>query len=169
MFDDLPDDLPRLETLRVWHTLWLARIDAKITAVQQRQTETEHGRRRRPEPPQWTVELGIGTGRPPIQIHAGDCHMAGKRRRPVGHGVRDVVLPTRGGTPKPPIQTTQTATSSPRTQVIGLEALLDLGVVVLAGRRAGAITEFARILTQLTSSPPMRGIPLVGMSCAVTA
>ncbi|WP_234437090.1 DUF6233 domain-containing protein [Streptomyces maremycinicus] len=84
MFDDLPEDLPRLETLRVWHTLWLARIDAKITAVQQQQTETEHGRRRRPETPDWTVELGIGTGRPPVQVHAGDCHMAGKRRRPVG-------------------------------------------------------------------------------------
>lgn len=84
VFDDLPEDLPRLETLRVWHALWLTRIDAKITAVRQRQAETEHGRRHRPEPPQWTVELGIGTGRPPVQIHAGDCHMAGKRRRPVG-------------------------------------------------------------------------------------
>ncbi|MEU9272310.1 hypothetical protein AB0E04_43960 [Streptomyces sp. NPDC048251] len=55
MFDDLPEDLPRLETLRVWHTLWLGRIDAKIAAVQQRQAETEQGRRRRPEPPDWTV------------------------------------------------------------------------------------------------------------------
>ncbi|MFI1928423.1 MULTISPECIES: DUF6233 domain-containing protein [unclassified Streptomyces] len=52
--------------------------------MQQRQTETEHGRRRRSEPPDWTVELGIGASRPPIQVHAGDCHMAGKRRRPVG-------------------------------------------------------------------------------------
>ncbi|MFD9394060.1 DUF6233 domain-containing protein [Streptomyces sp. NPDC060000] len=84
MFDDLPENLPRLETLRVWHTLWLTRIDAKIAAVQQRQAETEHRRRRRPEPPDWTVELGIGAGRPPVQVHAGDCHMAGKRCRPVG-------------------------------------------------------------------------------------
>ncbi|MEU9272320.1 DUF6233 domain-containing protein [Streptomyces sp. NPDC048251] len=84
MFDDLPEDLPRLETLRVWHTLWLARINAKIAAVQQREAESEHGRRRRPEPPDWTVELGIGAGRPPVQVHAGDCHMTGKRRRPVG-------------------------------------------------------------------------------------
>ncbi|MFF1542166.1 DUF6233 domain-containing protein [Streptomyces sp. NPDC058291] len=84
MFDDLPEDLPRLETLRVWHTLWLTRINAKIAAVQQRQAEAERGRLRRPEPPQWTVELGIGTGRPPVQIHAGECRMAGKRWRPVG-------------------------------------------------------------------------------------
>ncbi|WP_331733350.1 DUF6233 domain-containing protein (plasmid) [Streptomyces sp. NBC_00080] len=66
--------------------MWLTRTDAKIAAMQQRQTETEHGRRRRSEPPDWTVELGIGAGRPPIQVHAGDCHMTGKRRRPV---VRD--------------------------------------------------------------------------------
>ncbi|MER5201256.1 DUF6233 domain-containing protein [Streptomyces sp. NPDC002755] len=64
--------------------MWLTRIDAKIAAVQQRQAETEHGRRRRPEPPQWTAELGIGAGRPPFQVHAGDCPMAGKRRRSVG-------------------------------------------------------------------------------------
>ncbi|MFI6567136.1 DUF6233 domain-containing protein [Streptomyces sp. NPDC050534] len=30
------------------------------------------------------VELGIGTGRPPVQVHAGDCYMAGKRRRTTG-------------------------------------------------------------------------------------
>ncbi|MDR6976023.1 hypothetical protein J2X68_002711 [Streptomyces sp. 3330] len=84
MFDDLPEDLPRLETLRVWHTLWLARIDAKIAAVQQRQAEVERGLRRRPERPEWTVELGIGAGRPPVQVHSGDCHMTGERRRPVG-------------------------------------------------------------------------------------
>ncbi|MEU5335599.1 DUF6233 domain-containing protein [Streptomyces asoensis] len=84
MFDYLPEDLPCLETLRVWHTLWLTRIHAKIAAVQKRQAEVEQGRRRRPEPPDWTVELGIGAGRPPIQVHAGDCYMAGKRRRPIG-------------------------------------------------------------------------------------
>ncbi|MFJ9743428.1 DUF6233 domain-containing protein [Streptomyces sp. NPDC101166] len=37
-----------------------------------------------PSPPQWTVELGIGSGRPPVRIHAGDCRMTGKCRRPVG-------------------------------------------------------------------------------------
>ncbi|MER6563445.1 DUF6233 domain-containing protein [Streptomyces sp. NPDC001027] len=29
------------------------------------------------------VELSIGAGRPPVQVHAGDCCAAGKRRRPV--------------------------------------------------------------------------------------
>ncbi|MFI1758000.1 DUF6233 domain-containing protein [Streptomyces sp. NPDC020571] len=25
----------------------------------------------------------MGAGRPPLQVHSGDCHMSGKRRRPV--------------------------------------------------------------------------------------
>lgn len=83
MFDDLPPDLDRLHTLRVWHALWIRRIDAKIETLQRRQAEEEHGRRARPTPPEWIVELGIGTGRPPVQIHAGNCYAAGKRRRPV--------------------------------------------------------------------------------------
>lgn len=33
VFDDLPPDLDRLHTLRVWHTMWLQRIDAKIAAL----------------------------------------------------------------------------------------------------------------------------------------
>ncbi|KES08433.1 hypothetical protein BU52_05250 [Streptomyces toyocaensis] len=83
MFDDLPPDLDRLHTLRVWHTLWLQRIDAKIAALTRRQAEQERGRRNRPAPPDWIVELGIGDQRPPLQVHAGDCHMAGRRRRSV--------------------------------------------------------------------------------------
>ncbi|WP_369276467.1 DUF6233 domain-containing protein [Streptomyces sp. R11] len=61
----------------------MERIDHKIAALQKRQAEQEHGRRSRPRPPEWIVELGIGDGRPPIEVHAGDCHMAGHRRRPV--------------------------------------------------------------------------------------
>ncbi|MEU6534131.1 DUF6233 domain-containing protein [Streptomyces sp. NPDC046928] len=83
MFDDLPPDLDRLRTLRVWHALWVQRIDAKIAALQRRKTEEESGRRRRPRPPEWIVELGIGADRSPVQVHAGDCHMAGRRRRAV--------------------------------------------------------------------------------------
>ncbi|WP_328981481.1 DUF6233 domain-containing protein [Streptomyces mirabilis] len=33
--------------------------------------------------PDWIVELGIGNGRPPIEVHVGGCYAAGKRRRPV--------------------------------------------------------------------------------------
>jgi hypothetical protein len=47
-FHDWPTDLDRLHTLRVWHTMWLRRIDAKMAAITQRQTEEEHRRRIRP-------------------------------------------------------------------------------------------------------------------------
>lgn len=69
--------------MRIWHALWLRRVDAKIEAVRQRQREQEHGLHSRPAPPEWIVELGIGAGRPPVQVHAGDCYMAGQRSRPV--------------------------------------------------------------------------------------
>ncbi|MFE1441785.1 DUF6233 domain-containing protein [Streptomyces sp. NPDC058739] len=83
MFDDLPPDLDRLHTLRVWHSLCLRQIDARIAEIRRRQAEEEHGRRVRPEPPEWIVELGIGTGRPPVRVHSGTCHLAGTRRRPI--------------------------------------------------------------------------------------
>ncbi|MGW0969900.1 DUF6233 domain-containing protein [Streptomyces sp. NPDC002516] len=83
MFDDLPPDLARLLTLRVWHAMWLQRIDTKIAALREREAEREQGRRNRPPEPDWVVELGIGNGRPPIEVHVGGCYAAGKRRRPV--------------------------------------------------------------------------------------
>ncbi|MER7403013.1 DUF6233 domain-containing protein [Streptomyces sp. NPDC000070] len=32
---------------------------------------------------EWIVQLGIGTGCPLLQVHAGDCYAAGNRHRPV--------------------------------------------------------------------------------------
>ncbi|GGZ21800.1 hypothetical protein GCM10010300_76890 [Streptomyces olivaceoviridis] len=69
--------------MRVWHAMWLARIDRKIAQLVQRQAEQERGRRAKPAPPDWIVELGIGVGRPPVQVHRGTCYMAGKRHRPI--------------------------------------------------------------------------------------
>ncbi|MFD5407531.1 DUF6233 domain-containing protein [Streptomyces griseorubiginosus] len=83
MFDDLPPDLDRLHTLRVWHALWLDRIERKIAWLERRKAEEDYGRRARPRPPEWVMEVGIGVGRPPVQVHAGHCHMIGSRRRPV--------------------------------------------------------------------------------------
>ncbi|MFG2308718.1 DUF6233 domain-containing protein [Streptomyces sp. NPDC048566] len=83
MFDDLPPDQARLHTLRVWHAMWLHRIDAKLAALREREAEREQGRAGRPEKPDWVVELGIGKGRPPVEVHVGDCYAVGSRRRPV--------------------------------------------------------------------------------------
>ncbi|MEU5825874.1 DUF6233 domain-containing protein [Streptomyces sp. NPDC047803] len=33
--------------------------------------------------PDWIVELGIGQGAPPMEVHAGSCHAAGRRRRTI--------------------------------------------------------------------------------------
>ncbi|MFE4703247.1 hypothetical protein ACFRIC_39885 [Streptomyces sp. NPDC056738] len=49
MFDDLPPDLARLLTLRVWHAMWLQRIDTKIAALQQREAEQARGHRTGPQ------------------------------------------------------------------------------------------------------------------------
>ncbi|MER6066768.1 DUF6233 domain-containing protein [Streptomyces sp. NPDC001792] len=66
--------------MRVWPAMWLARIDHKIEQLLRRQTEQERGRHRKPQPPEWIVELGIGVGGPPVQVHRGLCYMAGTRR-----------------------------------------------------------------------------------------
>ena len=82
MPDDLPPDLERLTTLRVWHAMWLERIDRRIAYAQKRQAEEEHGRRNRPRPPDWAVELSRATGEP-LQVHDGECGMKGKQHRAV--------------------------------------------------------------------------------------
>ncbi|WP_435596015.1 DUF6233 domain-containing protein [Streptomyces albogriseolus] len=63
--------------------MWLARIDHKIAELQRQEAEREHGRRVRPAKPERIVQLSIGTGRPPVQVHASDCYAAGNRRRPI--------------------------------------------------------------------------------------
>ncbi|MFF3489416.1 DUF6233 domain-containing protein [Streptomyces sp. NPDC002701] len=63
--------------------MWLERIDAQIAAVQQREAEQARARRSRSAQPEWVVELGIGAGRPPLEVHAGDCYSIGKRRQAV--------------------------------------------------------------------------------------
>ncbi|MFJ9250481.1 DUF6233 domain-containing protein [Streptomyces sp. NPDC101776] len=85
MFDhsrDLPDSPEQLQTLRIWHAMWLDRIDRRIAYLQKRQVEEERGRRSRPRPPDWVVELSRATGEP-LQVHDGACGMNGKRHRAV--------------------------------------------------------------------------------------
>ena len=82
MPDDLPPDLDRLHTLRTWHAMWLERIDRQIAYVRKRQAEEERGRRNRPKPPDWVVELSRATSGP-LQVHDGACGMKGKRHRAV--------------------------------------------------------------------------------------
>lgn len=78
---DLPPDLPRLRTLEQQLTIWIGHVRAAITAAEQEEHEKRQAKERRPPTPDWIVELGIGVGAPPAEVHAGHCHAAGKRRR----------------------------------------------------------------------------------------
>lgn len=69
----------------MWHALWVERIDAKMARLREEQVQQAQAEERRIErTPEWIVERGIGDGGPPVEVHRGDCHAAGKRRRPVG-------------------------------------------------------------------------------------
>ncbi|MEU8623342.1 DUF6233 domain-containing protein [Streptomyces sp. NPDC048669] len=81
--NDLPPDLPRLRTLETWLAASLHRVRQQIAAAEQREAERRQGEERRPPTPDWIVELGIGQGAPPSEVHAGHCHAAGKRRREI--------------------------------------------------------------------------------------
>lgn len=81
---DLPPDLDRLRTLRTWYAMWLGRIDQAIEkAEEQQRTEELKAQRQVTATPDWIVELGIGQGAPPVDVHIGGCHMAGKRRQTI--------------------------------------------------------------------------------------
>ncbi|MGQ4338098.1 DUF6233 domain-containing protein [[Kitasatospora] papulosa] len=98
--NDLPPDLPRLRTLETWLVVSLERVRQQIVAAEQWEAERQQGAKRRPPPPDWVLELGIGVGAPPAEVHAGDCYAIGRRRRPItreqalealGEGVRACV------------------------------------------------------------------------------
>lgn len=89
---DLPPDLSQLRTLRTWHQLWVQRLDRAIAVAEQREAEVEQGRQRRPPEPDWLIERGLDGHTPPVAVHVGGCHMAGKRSRPV---TRDEALRAR--------------------------------------------------------------------------
>ncbi|MBW5420298.1 hypothetical protein GKQ77_01765 [Streptomyces sp. BG9H] len=61
----------------------LARTRKWIADEERRQAEKRQGEQARPPTPDWIIELGIGQGSPPIEVHRGDCYAAGKKRRPI--------------------------------------------------------------------------------------
>ncbi|MFJ4633556.1 DUF6233 domain-containing protein [Streptomyces sp. NPDC088847] len=95
MPDDLPPDLDQLTTLRIWHAMWLDRIDRRIAYVRKRQAEEARGRRSRPRPADWVVELSRATSGP-LQVHDGACGMKGKRHRAVSRDEARRLLTTDG-------------------------------------------------------------------------
>jgi hypothetical protein len=84
MFDDLPPDLERLETLRTWHAMWVARIDAKIKQVRlEKEQQARAAAVREERAPDWLIEYGLNRDAMPNAVHVGGCRMAGKRSKGV--------------------------------------------------------------------------------------
>ncbi|MGW3201919.1 DUF6233 domain-containing protein [Streptomyces sp. NPDC001118] len=80
MFDDLPSDLNRLETLRIWHDMWVRRIDEKIARLRVQEAQRAHATAAREErAPDWLIDYGLNRASLPIAVHVGGCRMAGKR------------------------------------------------------------------------------------------
>ncbi|MFD4625870.1 DUF6233 domain-containing protein [Streptomyces sp. NPDC058475] len=79
---DLPPDLPRLRTLETWLVRTLDRVRQQVAAVEQREAERQRGIDARPPEPDWLIERGLN-GRQAVYVHAGGCHMAGKRSKGV--------------------------------------------------------------------------------------
>ncbi|GED89303.1 hypothetical protein TNCT6_63880 [Streptomyces sp. 6-11-2] len=77
--NDLPPDLPRLRTLEMWLALSLDRVRGEIAAAERREAERQRGEQVRPPTPDWILERGLNRDSPPVAVHVGGCHMAGKR------------------------------------------------------------------------------------------
>ncbi|WP_306192151.1 DUF6233 domain-containing protein [Streptomyces sp. MK5] len=86
---DLPPDLPRLRTLETWLLLTLDRVRRQIADAERREQERRRGERARPSIPDWILESSLNRNAPPLAVHVGGCHMAGKRWKAVP---RDVAL-----------------------------------------------------------------------------
>lgn len=81
--NDLPHDLPRLRTLETWLALQLQAVRHAITAAERREAERQRGIEGRPPQPDWLLEHGLSRDAPPVYVHVGGCHMAGKRSKGV--------------------------------------------------------------------------------------
>ncbi|RZD54910.1 hypothetical protein C0Q58_30715 [Streptomyces albidoflavus] len=76
----------RLELLRFAERVaerHLAEVKGWREAEERRRAERRMGEARRPPPPDWVVQVGIGQGSPPVCVHVGGCDMAGARVRPL--------------------------------------------------------------------------------------
>lgn len=83
MHDDLPPDLPRLEAIETYLVVALGRVREKKADLLRREQERQQGERARPPVPDWLVEQALGRDTPPVYVHVGGCHMAGKRSKGV--------------------------------------------------------------------------------------
>ncbi|MCX5357958.1 DUF6233 domain-containing protein [Streptomyces sp. NBC_00124] len=67
----------------------LARTRRWIVDEERRESERRRSIEARPPAPDWLIEQSIGHHAPPVYVHVGGCHMAGKRSKGVA---RDAAL-----------------------------------------------------------------------------
>ncbi|MFE6848657.1 DUF6233 domain-containing protein [Streptomyces sp. NPDC057686] len=78
---ELPPDLPRLRTVVTYLRGELVRAERALNLAEEREALAAR-RQPLPEPPAWLIERGIGAGRHPVRVHAGDCWDARSAARP---------------------------------------------------------------------------------------
>ncbi|MFJ3673943.1 DUF6233 domain-containing protein [Streptomyces sp. NPDC090106] len=78
-----PSKLAALRFLERVQERDLARTRRWIEAEERRESERLRGLAARPPAPDWLIEESLGRDTPPVYVHGGDCHMAGKRSRGV--------------------------------------------------------------------------------------
>ncbi|MFI8535387.1 DUF6233 domain-containing protein [Streptomyces aquilus] len=87
MNDQVPSRLELLLFLERVQERDLARTRRWIAQEQRREAERQRGAAARPPDPDWLIEQSIGRDAPPVYVHVGDCHMAGKRSKGVPRNV----------------------------------------------------------------------------------
>lgn len=83
LMSDTPSRLVMLHFARRIAVQQVEQIDRWIADEERREAEQQQGEERRPPTPDWVVELSIGLGARPIEVHAGHCYAIGKRHRAI--------------------------------------------------------------------------------------
>ncbi|NED75430.1 hypothetical protein G3I51_24510 [Streptomyces sp. SID9944] len=86
------DSPPRLDMLRFLERVQVADLERTrrwIAEEERRQAERQRGLDARPPTPDWILERGLNRDSPPVAVHIGGCHMAGKRTKGID---RDTAL-----------------------------------------------------------------------------
>ncbi|MGW1653852.1 DUF6233 domain-containing protein [Streptomyces atratus] len=80
---DSPSRLVMLRFARRIAVQQVEQIDRWIADEERREAERQQGEERRPPTPDRVMELSIGLGARPIEVHAGHCYAIGKRHRAI--------------------------------------------------------------------------------------
>lgn len=86
MNDPVPSRLTQLRFLERVQQADLERTRRWIADEERRQTERQRGIDTRPPQPDWMIEQSLSRDVPPVYVHVGGCHMAGKRSKGVLRG-----------------------------------------------------------------------------------